>query len=211
MSGSVRTSWPLTWIGRWHHAFVFHRRTRVLADMLARQIPERASVLDIGCGDGTIASLIAILRPDISIQGAEFLARPDCKIPCRAYDGATLPFGDASFEVCMFVDVLHHTQDVAALLAESRRVSRSYILIKDHIDENMLDDATLRLMDWVGNRPHGVRLTYNYQSREQWTDHFSKGGLKELTWTNNVPLYPPPISFIAGRGLHFVGLLRKCE
>jgi len=211
MSGSPQPSWPLTWIGRWHHALVFQRRTQVLAELLAKQIPERASVLDIGCGDGTVASLIASLRPDISIQGVEFLVRPDCKIPCVIYDGVKLPFPDASFDVCMFVDVLHHTQNIGALLAESRRVSRSYVLIKDHIDENILDNATLRLMDWVGNRPHGVRLTYNYQSRKEWSEHFSKGGLKELTWTNKVPLYPPPTSLIAGRGLHFVALLRKSD
>ena len=30
-------SWPLSWISRWHHAFVFERRTRVLAEMLAAQ------------------------------------------------------------------------------------------------------------------------------------------------------------------------------
>ena len=209
MGGPSQTSWPLAWIGRWHHAFVFQRRTQVLADLLARQIPQRASVLDIGCGDGTIASLIAQLRPDISLQGVEFMARPDCKIPCVAYDGVALPFPAASFDVCMFVDVLHHTQNVAALLAEACRVSRAHVLIKDHLNENALDDATLRLMDWVGNRPHGVSLTYNYQSRKQWLEHFSGCGLHELTWTTDVPLYSPPISFIAGRRLHFVSLLRK--
>jgi len=56
-------------------------------------------------------------------------------------------------------DVLHHTQDPAVLLREAVRVSRSFVLLKDHLDENILDDVTLRLMDWVGNRPHGVVLT----------------------------------------------------
>ena len=202
-------SWPLSWIGRWHQAFVFERRTRVLAEMLAAQIPQRASVLDIGCGDGTIASLIARLRPDISIQGVEFLVRPECKIECRAFDGASLPFQDASFDVCLFVDVLHHTQDPSILLREAARASRSYVLLKDHLDENFLDDATLRFMDWVGNRPLGVVLTYNYQSRREWGAHFSDCGLVEASWTTRVPLYPAPFSFLVGRGLHFVSLLRK--
>src|ERR1700741_1218741 len=140
-------SWPLSWMGIWHRAFVFERRTRVLAEMLAAQIPERASVLDIGCGDGTIDSLIAQLRPDISIQGVEFLVRPECRIECRAFDGTSLPFPDDSFDVCVFVDVLHHTQDPAILLREAVRVSRSFVLLKDHLNENILDDVTLRFMD----------------------------------------------------------------
>ena len=196
-------------MGIWHRAFVFERRTRVLAEMLAAQIPERGSVLDIGCGDGTIGSLIAQLRPDISIQGVEFLVRPQCKIECRGFDGTSLPFPDDSFDVCVFVDVLHHTQDPAILLREAARVSRSFVLLKDHLDENMFDHTILRFMDWVSNRPHGVALTYNYKSRKKWAECFSQCGLQETTWTTRVPLYPPPASFVAGRGLHFVSLLRK--
>ncbi len=195
----------------WHRAFVFERRTRVLAELLAAQIPRGASVLDIGCGDGAIASLIVQLRPDISIQGVEFLVRPECKIECHGFDGSSLPFPDASFDVCLFVDVLHHTEDPSILLHEAARVSRSFVLLKDHLDENFLDDATLRFMDWVGNRPHGVVLKYNYQSRKEWAEHFSRCGLAEETWTTRVPLYPPPVSLVAGRGLHFVSLLRKTK
>src|SRR6266849_4326501 len=202
-------SWPLSWIGAWHRAFVFQRRTRVLAEMLEEQIPQGASVLDIGCGDGTIGSLIAQLRPDISIRGVEFLVRPECKIECRAFDGASLPFPDGVFDVCLFVDVLHHTQDPSILLREAARVSRTFVLLKDHLVENILDDATLRLMDWVGNRPHGVVLTYNYQSRREWEEFFAKCGLAETNWITRLPLYGPPVSLLAGRGLHFVSLLRK--
>jgi SAM-dependent methyltransferase len=196
---------------RWHRAFVFQRRTRVLAEMLAAQIPQRASVLDIGCGDGTIGGLIAGRRPDISIQGVELLVRPECKIECRVFDGTSLPFPDGSFDVCLFVDVLHHTQDPLILLHEAVRVSRFFVLLKDHLDENIFDDITLRFMDWVGNRPHGVVLPYNYQSRTEWEEYFLKCGLAELSWNTRLPLYPPPVSLVAGRGLHFVSLLRKTK
>ena len=64
-------------------------------------------------------------------------------------------------------------------------------------------------MDWLGNRPHGVRLTYNYQSRGQWSSHFSECGLQEASWTTQIPLYARPFNLVVGRGLHFVSLLRK--
>jgi SAM-dependent methyltransferase len=209
MDASSQTPRYLSWIGKWHHRFVFRRRVRVLAQMLAEQIPERASVLDVGCGDGTIGSLIQELRPDVAIQGIEFLMRPGCKIECRSFDGSTLPFPDGSFDVCLFVDVLHHTRDPLVLVREAVRVSRSSVLIKDHLDENFMDHITLRFMDWVGNRPHGVVLTYNYQSSKQWNEHFSNCGLTQAYCTKELPLYPPPFSLLLGRGLHFISLLKK--
>jgi SAM-dependent methyltransferase len=202
---------PISWIGRLHQTFVFQRRTRVLAELLAGLIAPGASVLDIGCGDGTIGNLIAQRRPDVSVHGVEFLVRPECKIECHSFDGSTLPFPDASFDVCLLVDVLHHTQDPSVLLREATRVSRSWVVLKDHLDENFIDNVTLRFMDWVGNRPHGVALTYNYQSRKQWAEHFSKCGLTTVHWTTEVPLYPPPFSLVAGRGLHFVSLVKKTK
>jgi SAM-dependent methyltransferase len=199
----------LSWIAKGHRWLVFDRRVRVLAEMLSALLPENASVLDIGCGDGTVGALIAASRPDVRVQGIEVKPRSGCRIPCREFDGTNLPFADGSFEVCMFVDVLHHTNNVRALLREAVRVSRSFILLKDHLREDALDGATLRLMDWVGNRPHGVRLTYNYQSREEWSEHFAACGLKEKSWNSEVPLYQAPASWIVGRGLHLIALLRK--
>jgi SAM-dependent methyltransferase len=209
MAATSQPSWPLSWISKLHRAFVFQRRARILAEMTAAQLAQGARVLDVGCGDGTIGSLIAELRPDIFIQGVEFMVRPGCRIKCQSFDGFTLPFPDNSFDVCLFVDVLHHTEDPRVLLREAVRVSRSFVVIKDHLDENAIDHLTLRFMDWVGNRPHGVVLTYNYQNRQQWTELFSNSGLSELNWTTQVPLYPWPLRLLVGRKLHFVALLKK--
>ena len=196
-------------IGQIHGKMVHRRRVSVLAEMLAEKLTPSQSVLDIGCGDGSIAALLRERVPGIQIQGVEIRVRPDCKIPCQTFDGFKLPFPDSNFDVCLFVDVLHHTKDVAVLLKEAYRVSRSFVLIKDHLDQNFLDHQTLKVMDWVGNSPHGVKLTYNYQSRESWQRHFEEVGLTVRSWTEDVPLYPPPIAWVAGRHLHFVALLQK--
>ncbi|HUI52669.1 MAG TPA: methyltransferase domain-containing protein [Terriglobales bacterium] len=202
-------SWPLSWIARSHQAFVSGRRTRVIAEALAPLVPRNASVLDVGCGDGVVATLLAGRRPDIAVEGVEVAPRPGCTIPCRPFDGERLPFPDGSFDVCLFVDVLHHTSDVTQLLGEAARVARSCVLLKDHLCESTVDHGILRAMDWLSNRPHGVVLTYNYQSLTDWRRHFATCHLQAEQLSTALPLYPFPFSLLFGRGMHFVAQLRR--
>jgi SAM-dependent methyltransferase len=182
---------------------------RTLAQLLAANIPENSSVLDIGCGDGTIGSLIQSAVPSAQIRGIEIAERPACRIPCRSFDGVHIPLPDATVDVSMFVDVLHHTHNIHEVLGEAVRVSRRFLLIKDHLSESPVDYYTLKLMDWIGNRPHGVVLPNNYQSRSQWDAYFAGAGLNLRAWQGQIPLYPFPFKGIFGRTLHFVALLEK--
>lgn len=182
-------------------------RNRRLAVQLAARLPEGAQVLDVGCGDGLIDSLIAAGRPDLSISGIDVLVRPETHIPVVLFDGQRIPLEDRAVDVAMFIDVLHHTDDPAVLLAEGRRVARRGILIKDHLTDPLLAEPLLRFMDYVGNVQHGVALPYNYWSRAQWRDACDRLGLRADAWSEAVDLYPPPLSWIFGRGLHVIAFL----
>ena len=190
-----------------HDKAVFDRRIEVLTRTLADFIPANARVLDIGCGSGTLAKRIMTLRPDITIEGIDVLVRPGTEIPVTEFDGDTIPWADDHFDIALFVDVLHHTEAPARLLAEAKRVSKGGIVIKDHFREGVLADATLRFMDWVGNAQHGVVLPYNYLSDPEWRGIWSRLGLKVERLTDRVGLYPAPFSWLFDRRLHFVARL----
>jgi ubiquinone/menaquinone biosynthesis C-methylase UbiE len=192
-----------------HERLVSRRRTRVLAGVLADLVPPGTALLDVGCGDGTIAYLIGQTTPTVSIQGLEVMPRRSCLIECRGFNGTTLPLPESSVDICLFVDVLHHTDHIEGLLREARRVARRYVLIKDHLCESRFHHAVLSFMDWVGNRAHGVVLRYNYQSKVQWYRILSACGLRPVSWNGALPLYPPPFNLVFGRGLHFVALCEK--
>jgi SAM-dependent methyltransferase len=197
-----------TTVGTLHQALIFDRRTRVLAERLASLLPRGASVLDVGCGDGTIASLILQHRPDISIRGIDILVRPETKVPVEPFDGKQLPYGDKCFDVVSFIDVLHHTDDPTVLLKEATRVARMVVALKDHAMDGVLAYQTLRFMDWVGNSSHGVALPYNYWPERKWRVTFDAIGLHIADWQSRLDLYPFPASLVFERGLHFMAALK---
>jgi SAM-dependent methyltransferase len=190
--------------GLLHRVVVRDRRVRVLTRHLAPLLPPRASVLDIGCGDGAIALALAEARPDVRVTGADVLVRPGARIDVVHFDGVRVPVPDRSFDVALLVDVLHHTRAPETLLREALRVTRAGLLVKDHVEKGLLAGPTLRLMDWVGNRYEGVGLTYNYWQQERWAEAWREVGLTVTTEITRLDLNAPPLSWVFDRSLHFI-------
>jgi SAM-dependent methyltransferase len=190
-----------------HEGYVHDRRTHRLARHFAELIPPGSSVLDVGCGDGLLAGRLKIRRPDLEVRGIDILVRDRTVIPVDPFDGRVIPHGAARFDVVMFVDVLHHTEDPTVLLREAARVAGRAIVIKDHTAEGLLAFPTLRFMDRVSNARHGVVLPYNYWREHRWRAAFAELGLGIETWRTELGLYPWPASWVFGRSLHFIARL----
>ena len=141
-----------------HNKLAYRRRTEILAARIDELIPNAATVLDVGTGDGRIASLLQSRRPDIQVEGLDVLLRDQTYIPVRCFDGRSIQCNDQSVDVITLIDVLHHSHDAPKLMAEAARVARKFVIVKDHLAESTLDRATLTFMDWFGNAAHGVVL-----------------------------------------------------
>lgn len=196
-------------VGALHGAAVFSRRVRVLSRAIASLLPA-GRVVDVGCGSGSIAAAIAALRPDVAVEGFDVLVRPGTAIPVAPFDGRRLPLPDGAAAAAVLVDVLHHTDDPAALLAECARVA-GVVVVKDHVSDSRADHAILSFMDWVGNRPHGVVLPYNYLGTGAWAHAHARAGLAETARADISDLYPFPFRLVFGGRLHFVARLAPRE
>jgi len=191
-----------------HGRMIFGRRVQALADNIADMLPAGVStILDVGCGDGSLGAAIAARRPAVDIMGVEIRARPHTSIPVTEFDGRQLPFPEGAFDVVMLVDVLHHAEDPGILIAEAGRVAARAVIIKDHLTDAWLSHERLRMMDWVGNIGHGVPLRYAYWSQQQWTDAFRTAGLREVERREKLGLYGPMLRALFERRLHFVSRL----
>ena len=190
-----------------HGGYVHRRRISRLASAIGNLLPEGASLLDIGAGDGKLAAVLKATIPSLDVSGVDVLVRPETGIPVRQFDGKHVPLPAQSCDFVLLVDVLHHTEDPLILLREAARVSKRGIIIKDHLRKGYLADSTLRFMDRVGNCRHNVALPHNYWNLKEWQTAFDEIGLRVVRWTRKLRLYPFPADWIFGRSLHFLALL----
>lgn len=157
---------------RWNSLEIAQLRTRRLPARLSPHVPRGGSVLDVGSGNGEIASLLLKMGSAAAIHGVDVLAHPNPLIPTLTFDGEHLPYEDGAFDLVTLIDVLHHTFHPERLLAEAVRVSRGRVLVKDHYWTSALDRWILILSDFVGNQPYGVSLPYAFLRMEQWARLF---------------------------------------
>lgn len=195
---------------RAHRTIVMGRRVRQISQNISELIPkEVVSLLDVGAGSGEMAQAVNRLRPELTVSGVDVYIRPKTFIPVTAYDGNVLPFKNSSFDTVTIVDVLHHCNDPVSVLKECARVSKRWVIIKDHVSDSACDEKILQFMDWVGNRAHGVVLPYNYLSSAGWNSAFDKAGLRSVNKIESLNLYPMPLDFVFGGSLHCLHLLEK--
>jgi len=194
---------------RVHEAYVHGRRIRRLSEHLSEMIPPRCSLLDVGCGDGQLAQSLQRKRPDLRIEGVEVQLRQQTWIPVTQFDGACLPYRESCFDGVMLIDVLHHTPDPGRLLREALRVSRRWLILKDHVVGGPWAGLRLRFMDYVGNARHAVTLPYHYLSTEEWSELQRVLNLRTAVEVRQLGLYPWPLDSVFGAKLHFLALLER--
>lgn len=123
-----------------HHASVVNSHARRTAqDSAAFLLPHlqpHFTILDVGCGPGTITADLAELVPQGKVTGVDLVAsvletarahvqgRGVTNCVFEAMDANGLPYADASFDVVFCHQVLQHVNDPVGILKEMRRVAK---------------------------------------------------------------------------------------
>jgi ubiquinone/menaquinone biosynthesis C-methylase UbiE len=123
------------------------RNAATWAAVLARHVAPGAAVADIGAGTGHYSRLLAeALEADVvgvepSARMRQIAARQSAHPRVRYVAGRAeaLPLADASRDVALFSNVLHHVEDRTACAAELRRVIRpgGLVLTRGMLPENV--------------------------------------------------------------------------
>ena len=103
-------------------------------ELIARMVPPRSRVLDLGCGSGELLALLRDTRQcsgyGIEIDDANVLActrRGVNVIQLNLEEGLAL-FEDQSFDVVLQLETLQHLRNTESMLRETARVGRTGIV-----------------------------------------------------------------------------------
>ncbi len=139
---SAKSSWiPETRFGVWFqstdiwHEYVLTESLKTLADMEQAQPGQYARILDVGCGAGMSFPIMDELFAPREILGididpelvAEARLRTEeyrCSVEVRCESVTELALPDASIDLVLCHQLLHHLCDQQGALAEFRRVLR---------------------------------------------------------------------------------------
>src|SRR3989344_1873610 len=143
-------------------------------------LKDSGKILDVGCGNGKISKILMGKNPGLKINGIDVFEIENPKIKVEVFDGEKIPYKENSFDTITLIDVLHHEKDLETLFKEVIRVSNKYIIIKDHYFKNGIDRLIIKLYDYVGNKPYGVKLPYNFKSIKEWKELINKYNLEIL-------------------------------
>jgi ubiquinone/menaquinone biosynthesis C-methylase UbiE len=169
-------------------------------------------VLDVGCGRGDLGKAIMeapSCPPGVIIKGLERAERDVRLIEIRSYDGVAIPHANATFDVVILADVLHHDPEPERLLRECIRVSRRLVILKDHQVKGLLARQRISLLDWAANFYAAIPCTYSYRRPEEWTHLRQNHGLVLIEEHCSMRLYPRGLNLIFGGALQYLAVLGR--
>jgi SAM-dependent methyltransferase len=178
-----------------------------LTEYIGRLMPPVGSrdvdVIDVGSGDGYLGAVFQTFRPRTRVIGVETHVR-ELTLPGFepvVFDGLHLPFPDQHFEIALLSNVLHHADDQRALLAETCRVTRRRVIVKDHLARHSLDRWKLAALDIAGNRRFGADTQGEYLDRDQWEAMFATIAGAQVSAYEELSFRTAPLSFVFGNSL----------
>lgn len=188
------------------HQMIMHENVQV----------SQLSILDVGCGDMSLAEGIAEKIPNSLLSCIDLYRLEEQHLSdvrwhkYKQFNGRDIPFEDNSFDYILFADVLHHCQaEIENLLSESVRCGK-YIIIKDHFEYGYWSRWILKLMDIIGNWGYGVSIPQKYFRVEEFDKLLKKHNLETLKVKRGIDLYKhlPFVSLVCKPEYQFVALLK---
>jgi ubiquinone/menaquinone biosynthesis C-methylase UbiE len=182
LAGSEFEAWATSYDRSLLNHFLFHPSYEAFLEEIVRTWPDPETplrLLDIGCGTGTFAAMLAAVRPNAHVVGMDFaesMARTASQKARQAGaaervafvrgDSEHLPFADAAFDVVTCSNSFHHYPDQQACVQQMRRVLKpgGRLILIDGFRDNVIGWVTFDLI--IGHVEEHVHHAAWSQMRE---------------------------------------------
>lgn len=114
------------------------------------QLTPRASVLDIGAGNGLVAEALIAEGHRVTLLDVQAGAVFNTELEAVVYDGQVIPYAENSYDYALLLTVLHHIKTPEVVLQEAARVADRVVIIED-IYRNRVQQYATYAMDWWVN------------------------------------------------------------
>ena len=145
-------------------------------------IDENSSALDIGCGNG-YKSIEFMKHFNLNLVGLDIDNWLETSIPFQKFDGLNIPFPEKSFDISMFLYVLHHATDQEQLLLEAKKVTKKYVIVYEDVVNNRFDRIASALHGKMFNGIYDISNKCTFRSEKEWRAIFERCGFQVLSAT----------------------------
>lgn len=201
LAGSEFEAWANSYDRSLLNHFLFRPAYETFLETILRTRAENDSfcVLDIGCGTGTFAAMLAAVRPRAVIVGLDYAeamaqtaaekarqARAADRVSFVRGDSEHLPFGDGQFDFVTCSNSFHHYPHQEACVCEMRRVLRpgGRLILIDGFRDNVVGWVTFDVI--IGH----VEQQVHHASAPLMRDYFRHAGLQSVEQQKRNILFP---------------------
>lgn len=153
------------------------QRAESFVRLFEKNIPPHSKVLDVGGGWGFYYEPMARRGHHLTVLD---VVKPGLqKCPVIVYDGGRFPFPDKSFDVTLFITVLHHISDLERTVLEARRVTRKVIIVVEDLYHHQAGRFWTILRDRIYNMEF-FGHPCNFKTRTEWVRFFEEKGFESV-------------------------------
>jgi SAM-dependent methyltransferase len=139
-------------------------------------------LLDLGAGEGYVATALR-QRTEVWACAVDIGPYQRTSEPYLIYDGARLPFREATFDTTLISLALHHCAEPEWVVDEAVRVTRSRLIILESVYRNRWEHFWLGRLDGCLNRYRHqgeMHTPLAFKSPQQWQQLFDGRHLRTV-------------------------------
>ncbi len=161
-------------------SYALRNRSEKIFAQIEPFIDPGSTVLDLGCGKGTVGKLIAD-RKGCHVALGDVIDYNDTELPFFKFDGRNMLFADNELDHVLLLTVLHHCDNPIQLMKEALRMANKNVIVIESVHFNRLHMELNKFVDWFVNHVlvnPDMNLPFNFLTPTTWVLLFEKLGGK---------------------------------